>query len=370
MNSEANTSSNVSLMEQLIKADAGAIAFVKEGDLVPARFLNRSASVVFFDLGKYGTGIVYGRELMNAREIVRNLQPGDEVNVEVVNLESENGCLELSLVNVQEQRSWEVVKEMKESDKVMSVKIKGANSGGLTTDVEGLKAFLPASQLSSEHYPSVGKEDPKRILTELKKLVGEELSVKIIDVNPRAEKLIISEKEAVGENIKALLAAYKAGDEVEGIISGVVDFGVFVKFVNTPAIEGLIHISELDWRLIDNPKEIFKMDEVVKAKIIEIKNDKVFLSLKALKPNPWEAAGGKFAEGQKVSGRVYKFSPFGAYVDLGSDLFGSVHVSEFGSVEEMKKHLELGKDYEFTISVFKPSDKRISLKAAGTNNES
>lgn len=353
-------------MEQLIKADAGAVSFIKEGDMAPARFINRSSSSVFFDLGKYGTGIVYGRELINAREIVRNLQPGDEVSVEIANLEGENGYIELSLANVQEQKSWEAIKEIKENDKVLVIKVKGANNGGLTTEIEGLKAFLPASQLSSEHYPSVGKdkEDQKKILAELKKLVGQELSVKIIDVNPRADKLIISEREAAGENIKELLAAFKVGDEIDGIISGVVDFGVFIKFINTPAVEGLIHISELDWRLIDNPKEIFKMDDTVRAKIIEIKNDKVFLSLKALKPNPWEAAEGRFAEGQRVSGRIYKFSPFGAYVDLGRDLFGSIHVSEYGSLEEMKKNLSLGKDYEFTISIFKPGEKRIALKIA------
>ena len=199
-------------------------------------------------------------------------------------------------------------------------------------------------------------------MAELKKFVGEELKVKIIDVNSRTNKLIISEKEAVEENIKELINKYKVNDIIDGIISGIADFGAFVRFVDNPSVEGLIHISELDWRLIENPKEIVKVDETVKAKIIEIKDDKIFLSLKALKTNPWETAADRFKEGQEVEGAVYKTNPFGAYVDLGENLFGSIHVSEFGSLDELKKHLEIGKKYQFVIDSLKPDDKRIVLK--------
>lgn len=349
-------------MGQLVKNEPNLISFLKEGDLIEAKLLARNSRAAYFDIEKFGTGIVYGSELINAKSIIKNLGIGDKISAKIVDLENEEGQIELSLVNAQEQKNWDILKELKEKDEPILIKIKGANNGGLVADLHNVKAFLPVSQLSTEHYPRIEKGEQSKILNELKKFVGQELPVKIIDINPRTNKLIISEKEAVGENMKELLSKYKEGDVIEGVISGIADFGAFVKFVDNPSIEGLIHISELDWRLIDNPKEIVKIDEVVKAKIIEIKDDKVFLSLKALKTNPWETASDKFKEGQEVPGTVYKINPFGAYIDLGSDLYGAVHVSDFGSPEELKKNLEAGKKYDFTVESIKPEEKRISLK--------
>lgn len=353
---------NSPMMNQLVKNEPNLISFLKEGDLTEVKLLAKMPKMVFFDLDKYGTGIVYGKELINAKNIVKGMNPGDKISAKVLAAENNDGYVELSLVNAQEQKSWQGLKDLKDSDEAITVKIKGANSGGLVADVNGIKAFMPVSQLSSEHYPRIEKGDTNKILEELKKFVGEELKVKIIDLNPRSNKLIISEKEAVGENIKALLSKYGAGEIIDGVVSGIADFGAFVRFADNPAIEGLIHISELDYKLIDNPKEVVQINELIKAKIIEIKDDKVFLSLKALKPNPWDGAGEKFKEAQEVSGMVYKLNPFGAYIDLGGDLFGMIHVSEFGSAEEMKKSLETGKKYDFVIDSVKPEEKRIVLK--------
>lgn len=349
-------------MNQLVKNEPGLISFLKEGDLIEAKLLSKSSKAVYFDLDKYGTGIVYGLELMNSKGIIKSMNLGDKISAKIANVENEDGYVELSLVNAQAQKSWQGLKDLKDSDEAITVKIKGVNSGGLVADLNGVKAFMPVSQLSSEHYPRIEKGDTSKILEELKKFVGEELKVKIIDLNPRSNKLIISEKEAVGENVKALLAKYKVEDIVDGIVSGVADFGVFVRFVDNPGIEGLIHISELDYKLIDNPKEVVKIDESIKAKIIEIKDDKVFLSLKALKANPWDGASEKFKDAQEVSGTAYKINPFGAYIDLGGDLYGMIHISEFGSAEEMKKQLEVGKKYDFIIESVKPEEKRITLK--------
>lgn len=349
-------------MAQLIKAESGIISFLKEGDLTDVKLLAKMPRAVFFDLGRFGTGIVYGLELLNAREIIKSLEPGDSVGAKIINLENEDGYVELSLVNAQAQKNWQVLKEYKESGEVLSVSIKSANSGGLMAEISETKAFLPVSQLSTQHYPRVEKSDQTKILTELKKFVGEELKIKIIDVNPRTNKLIISEREAVEENLKELIANYKVGDAIEGIISGIADFGAFVKFADNPRVEGLIHISELDWRIIDSPKEVVKVDDAVKAKIIEIKDDKISLSLKALKPNPWDNVSERFKEGQDILGEVYKTNPFGAYIDLGGDIFGLVHVSEFGSIEELKKQLEPGKKHSFIIDSVKPEEKRIILK--------
>ncbi|MFH1694206.1 MAG: S1 RNA-binding domain-containing protein, partial [Patescibacteria group bacterium] len=229
---------------------------------------------------------------------------------------------------------------------------------------------LPASQLSNEHYPQNEGGDRSKVAEELKSLIDQELRVKIINMNSRTNKLILSEREVEAENIKDLLKEYSVGDEVAGIISGVADFGAFVKFADQPEIEGLIHISELSHNMVDNPKEIVSVGDMIKAKIAEIKEGRVSLSLKALQADPWEGAADKFKEKQIVQGEVYKLNPFGAFVKLGHNIMGLIHVSEFGSVEELKQNLEPGKSYSFVIDSVKPDEKRIVLKLEGSKTPS
>ena len=363
MNSEIiSPIKKLSPLGQIIKEESNLLSFLKEGDLVEAVLIDKISRAAYFDLAKSGTGIVYGAELMNAKNIIKKMEVGDKINAEIIELENEDGYVELSLSGAHKQQSWQDLKELKEKDEIVAIKILGANSGGLIASLKEIKAFIPVSQLSNEHYPRVDNSDKGKILEELRKLVSEELNVKILDINTRTGKLILSEKEAIQENIKELVNQYKVGDVIEGIISGTADFGAFVRFVDNPAIEGLIHISELDHRLIDNPKEIVKIDESIKAEITEIKDGQISLSLKALKSNPWDAASKNFKEGQEVSGTIYKFVPFGAYINLGHDLQGMIHITEFGGQEEMKKQFETDKEYSFLIDSIKPEEKRIVLK--------
>lgn len=317
---------------------------------------------VYFDLGIFGTGVVYGAELANAHGIVKNLNPGDSISAKVIDFENEDGYIELSLSEAGKQKVWQEIKQLKEKGEILSVKVVGANAGGVLAIVNEIKAFLPVSQLTTEHYPRVVDGDRAKILDELRKLVGQELKVKILDFNPKINKLIISERETVSQNIKELLNNYKIGDVVDGIISGVADFGAFVRFTDNSQIEGLIHISELGHRLIENPKDVVKVDDAVKAKIIEIKDGRVTLSLKALRADPWEKAEEKYKAGDEVQGLVARFNPFGAFVNLDGDIQGLIHVSEFGSIEEMKKQIEEGKSYAFKIEAVRPQEKRIVLK--------
>ena len=347
---------------QLMKTSPDLFGIVKEGDLVEAKLLKRIPRAVYFDLGRFGTGIVYGVELLNAREVLKKLSEGGVISAKVVEVENEEGYIELSLTEAGKQKSWQVLRELKEKSEEVKVKIVAANSGGLIAEMEGLKAFLPVSQLSNEHYPRVEDGSQPKILEELKKFIGQELTIKVIDANSRNNKLIISEKEITAQDIKEALAKYKAGDVVDGIISGVADFGAFIRFTDNTKIEGLIHISELSHRLIENPKEVVKVDDVVKAKIIDIKDGRVTLSLKALKEDPWLKAEEKYQANQEVKGTVLRFNPFGAFIGLDEDIQGLIHISEFGSTEEMKKQLEVGKSYTFNIISVKPQEKRIILK--------
>ncbi len=351
-----------SAIAQVLKTFPDVLAVVKDNDLVNAKLLKRMPRAIYFDPGKFGTGIVYGVELANAKEVLKELKMGDPVSAKVVEAENDEGYVELSLAGAEKQRSWQTVKELFEKGDELAVKVAGANSGGLMIEVSGLKAFLPVSQLSNEHYPRVNDGDKSKILEELKKFVGQEIKVKILDVNPRADKLILSEKEISNQGVKEKLAKYKPGDIIDGIISGVADFGAFIKFADDPEIEGLIHISELGHKLIESPKEVVSVNDQVKAKVLDIKDGRVTLSLKALKADPWEKVLERYKEQSDVTGRVSRFNPFGAFIALDNEIQGLIHVSEFGSVEEMKKKLTEGESYTFHIESIKPQEKRIILK--------
>ena len=290
---------------QVLKTELSAADWPKEGSVIEVTLIKKLPRKAYFDTGRFGTGIVYGIEITNAREALRNLKPGDNLHAKIVALDGEEGCIELSLSEAGKQKLWQQAKELAEAGEVVKAKIIGANAGGLMTAVsEELKAFLPVSQLSLEHYPKVPDGDRVKIAEELKKFIGEELSVKIIDVNPRSNKIIVSEREVLSANVKELLAAYAVGQDVDCIVSGVADFGVFVRFTDNPQIEGMIHISELDHKLIDNPKELVKVNDELKAKIVDIKEGRVFLSLKALKEDPWTKLGERFKPGDVVQGRI------------------------------------------------------------------
>ncbi len=349
-------------LSALLKSDAGIIKALKVGEFAEGALIKKGKKVAYFDLGQLGTGVVFGIEYLNGSDIIKGLKVGDKISAKVVDTENEDGYVELSLTEAGRQKLWSEIKDIRDKNEPIVVKINGANSGGLMTEVAGMKAFLPVSQLSNDHYPRVTDGNKDKILEELKKMVGMELKVKIINNNQNLNKLIVSEREIADEGVKELLHKYKVGDVIDGIISGVADFGAFIKFADQPAVEGLIHISEIDHRLIENPKEVLKINDAVRAKIVEIKEGRVSLSLKALKANPWDTIGEKFKEGQETMGAISRFNPFGAFVALDHDIQGLIHVSEFGGVDEMKKAIELGKQYKFRIESMKPAEKRIILK--------
>lgn len=357
-----NTKQNNGILNQFMKSEPALFSALKLGDLTEGVVLEKKAGMLLVDLGKFGTGAVYRSEIQNAKELVKGLKIGDPIHGKVVNIDNEEGLVELSLMEAGRQKVWAEVAELKEKEEIIDVKPTAFNRGGLIVQVNGLQAFLPVSQLSTEHYPKVSLEDKTQIAVELQKLVGQEFKVKIIDVNPRNNKFIISEKAAQEESVKELSKNYVVGQIVEGIVSGVADFGAFLKFTDNPAVEGLIHVSELDWRLVENPKEIVNVDDVLRAKIIEIKDGKISLSLKSLKPDPWASVGEKYESGAEVLGRVYSFNPFGAVVNLDNQIQGQLHVSEFGGVLEMKQKIALGKEYPLIIESVDPKERRIVLK--------
>ncbi|MCS6789131.1 MAG: S1 RNA-binding domain-containing protein [Patescibacteria group bacterium] len=343
---------------QAIKQDL-AKNRVYEKDVIEAIFIKKTSKGAFFDLGKFGTGIVYGLELLNAKDIIKNLKPGDKILAKILVFENQDGYVELSLVDADKQKNWQKIKELEESGEIIPMKIIGANSGGLIGEIFEIKAFLPISKLAEKNIPK--ETDRQKIIEELKKFIGQELNVKISLVNPRNNKLIVSEREIISANVLELLNQYKIGQVVDAVVSGMASFGVFVKLVDNPEIEGIVYLSELDYRIIDNPKDILNLNDIVKVKILDIKNGKLILSIKATKEDPWQKVNDLYKINDEVKGIVYKFTPFGAIINL-SNVQGFVHITDFGGVDEMKKELELGREYNFIISQIKPEEKRIILK--------
>jgi len=344
----------------------------KVGEIVEGKVIGRKRQALFLDLGAFGTGIIYGKEFQEAKEELKNLKIGDSAFAKIIDLENEEGYVELSVSQASDELILQGLKQKKEKGENITVKIMGANRGGLLTEISGIPGFLPVSQLKSEHYPKVKGGDASKILRELQKFVGQILEVKIFDLDLKTRRLILSEKVKEVEKIKEILKNYKVGDVVEGEITGVVDFGAFLRF---PAralatagkgqeLEGLIHISELDWQLIEDPSEVVKVGEKFKAKIIEISGEKVSLSLKALKENPWLDIEKKYKKGDVVSGKVTKFNPFGAFIQITPEIQGLCHISEFGTRSKMEERLKISKNYNFQILEIRPEEHKMSLKLA------
>ncbi len=316
-------------------------------------------SEVYVDLSPYGTGIIYGREFINAKDVIKKINLGDSIKAKVVEPENEEGYIELSLKEAKQALIWSEAEKSIKQKTIFNLEVKDANKGGLILEWQGIQGFLPASQLKAEHYPRVLDSDKDKILKELKKLVGQNLSVMIISTLPKEGKLIFSEKENNPEEKKEILSKYNIGEEVKCTVSGIVDFGVFLKLEN--GLEGLVHISELDWGLVEDPRVLFKIGQEVKAKVIEIKDGKISLSIKALKENPWKEFEGKLKKGDIIQGVVIKYNKHGALVSIKEGVAGLVHNSTFGLESKLREKLELGKTYNFQITLFEPKEHKMTL---------
>lgn len=328
-------------------------------DLVEGKVIGIDKGAVYVDLPPFGTGIIYGREYLNARDIIKRISVGDTVAGKVVALDNEEGYIEISLKEARQALIWSEAEDAIRDKTVFELPVQEANKGGLILSWQGIQGFLPASQLKPEHYPRVSDGDKDRILDELRKLVGEKIAVSIISASPKEGKLIFSEKDREQKDKTEIIDRYTLGDEIMGEVTGIVDFGVFVKIEE--GLEGLVHISEVDWGLVENLKTMFKEGEKVKVKIIDIKDGKISLSIKALKENPWLEASKKYSKDQTVKGVVIKFNKHGALASIEEGVAGLVHISEFGSEDKLREKLELGKTYDFKITLFDPQEQKMAL---------
>ena len=327
--------------------------------LIEGPVIGIEKTAVYVDLGPYGTGVIYGREFRNAREIIKKMNIGDIVKAKIIETENDDGYVELSLKEAKQALIWSEAEKAIKEHSIFEVAVKDANKGGLIIEWQGIAGFLPASQLKPEHYPRVEDSDKDKILKELKKLVGKRLNITIVTALPKDGKLIFSEKEGNNDERQEVVGKYTMGEELDCTVAGIVDFGVFLKVEE--GLEGLVHISELDWGLVEDPRSLYKVGDKVKAKIIDIRDGKISLSIKALKENPWKEFDGKLKKGDIIKGVVIKFNKHGALVSIKQGVAGLVHHSNFGSETKLREKLELGKTYTFQITLFDPKEQRMTL---------
>lgn len=336
----------------------------KAGDVIEGTIIELVRGRLYVDLPPFGTGIIYGREYLNAADVLRKANPGDTITAKVVDPAGLDGYIELSLKEARQAAIWGEAEAAIINQTVYNLVVEEANKGGLILSWQGIQGFLPASQLSKEHYPRVPEGDKDKIFGELQKLQGTTLAVRIITADAKEGKLIFSERTGEEETEKtSLIDKYQVGDIVEGEVTGAVDFGVFVKLEQ--GLEGLVHISELDWGLVEDPRTLFKVGDRIRVKVIEIKDGKVSLSVKALKENPWKMAADRYKKGMEVTGVIIKYNKHGALASIEEGVAGLVHISEFATPQELRETLELGKTYPFTITLFEPKDQRMTLAYTG-----
>jgi small subunit ribosomal protein S1 len=348
-------------MKDVLQSQKGLFQLPKVGELVEGTVIGKESGVLYIDLGIIGTGVIYGREYFAVQDQIKKLKPGDSVSAKLIELENEDGYRELSLKEAGEEKSWKTLFDLRDNKELVEVKITEANRGGLLAQYGDMSGFIPVSQLAPAHYPRVEGGNKEMILEELRKFVGQTLNVRVLDVEPRERKLIFSERAAETDNIKEALAKYSVGDVVKGQITGVVDFGAFIKF--DPLLEGLIHISELDWNLVKDPRDVVTIGKTVEAKIVDVASDgRVSLSLKALREDPWAGIEKRFKKDAVIEGVVTKVNSYGALIKIDEGIQGLVHISEFSSEDEMHAQLQDGTTHQFEVVSVDSEKRKIALK--------
>lgn len=355
------TTASVHTMQELLAQEGIEIRVPKVGDVLEGTVLSVGKNEVYVDIDGIGLGVVRGRELYDDAVRLGLLKVGDKVMASVLEPENKDGNIELSFRAAGQERVWTTLQDRMKSREVIKTKIIEANKGGLMVELNGIIGFLPVSQLSSEHYPRVEEGDKNKILEVLKSYVGKIFDVQIITADAQDEKLIVSEKAVGEEELRTKIGKLQLNSVVEGEVSGIVDFGIFLKFGE--GLEGLVHISELAWNRIDHPKDLYKVGQKVQAQIISIDRDRISLSVKRLQADPWLESIKKYQVGQVVKGKVTKIMPFGAFVELDPEIYGLVHSVELSSEEgkEPSEIVKVGDQMEFKIISIEPQEHRLGL---------
>jgi small subunit ribosomal protein S1 len=334
------------------------------GQIISGEIVFVVKNQVLIQIPNVGVGIIRGKDLYN-EEYIGNLKAGQTVEAAIISLDNELGVLELSFKAIGHDKVWAEINNAFENRDTIEAKVRDVNKGGFIVKVKGVDGFLPASLLSPTHaIKQVGVED-KSLMHQMKKYIGQVFNVKILNVNTENETVIVSEKAVSDEIVTTKLSKFKVGDVVDGVVAGAVDFGLFVKFDDY--LDGLVHISEIAWKKVDDPKKEYQAGDQVKVKIIDIdKDNRINLSIKQTTPNPWNEFIKSAQPGQRFMGRVVKIVSYGAIVvNEETEIQGLCHISQISEQElespaSIHEILKIGDVKEFTILSVE-SDEKLYL---------
>jgi small subunit ribosomal protein S1 len=345
-------------MDELLK-DSVPFAAPKPGDMIEGRVIAKGRNHILIDINGVATGIISGKELLDSADTAKSLGVGDSVFAFVLEDENEDGMIVLSLRKAAHLKVWDKLRRLYAEGGTVEVVAKEANKGGLMTEIDGVRAFLPVSQLAPTNFPRVDGANAEVILKRLQELVGRKFQCKVIMLDENIPKIMVSEREAYGEIRSQELAKLKKGDVVDGEINGIVKFGVFVTFGN---LEGLVHVSEITWSdEARNPQKEYKMGQKVQAKVIGFDNEKISLSIKRLERDPWQEKIAQFKVGDIKKGKVNKVTDFGIFVTLAEEITGLVHITEFENDKKSPQDL-FKEDDQVEVKILEINDDDRSLK--------
>ncbi|QFR39486.1 S1 RNA-binding domain-containing protein [Candidatus Gracilibacteria bacterium 28_42_T64] len=349
---------DIALFEELFK-ESPEIKYPKTGEVISGTIIKIEKKNILVNVNDQFTGLVINKEVGNTVDL-STLEAGQGIDVMVLGDSVERGLLILSLKRANQIKNLSNLAKYKESSEVITVKATEANKGGLLVDIDGLKGFIPVSQLTPLHYPRVEGANAEKILEHLEGLVGVPFKVRVINVDEGGKKIIFSEKAAIEESREKALKSLKEGDIVEGVVSGILSYGLFVTF---EGLEGLVHVSEIDWGHVNDPSKFAKVGMKVKVKVIGLDSEKISLSIKRLKENPWDILAKKFKLGDSITASISRISKFGAFMDLEGGIQGLIHLSEIshGVVKDIRDHIKVGEEVTAKIINFEPKKKRIGL---------
>ncbi|MBI2453255.1 S1 RNA-binding domain-containing protein [Candidatus Peregrinibacteria bacterium] len=312
------------IMEELLKKGPQFVLPLA-GQMIQGTVISIHKDKILVDLGGVITGIVTGKEARDRTNTQKSLKIGDVIDTFIIEEENPEGLVMLSLRKASQERTWKEFHEAFGSQKIIEVKANEANKGGLLLEIDGIKGFIPVSQLAPLHYPRVNGADAHRILERLQKLIGTLFKVKIINIDKENGKLILSERAALEEERKGALAKLKVGQKIKGKTSGIVKFGIFVAF---DGLEGLVHISEIAWGHVNDPNDYGKLGDQVEVLVIGIEGEKISLSMKRLVQDPWIEAAKTFKIGKIVESEITRVTDFGAFIKLNDEINGLIHLTE------------------------------------------
>ncbi len=351
-------------MESLLANEDLNVDMPQAGEIRTGTIASIASSQILVSIGAKSEGVISGRELEQLSSEDRDaLKVGAEVPVYIVNPEDENGNVVLSLRRAQEQISWENVEKMLEGDSVYESSIVGFNKGGLIVMVGGLRGFVPSSQISAMRRSQSAGDTPEQ---RWQKMVGQPITVRIIEVDRERRRLILSERAASTESRQSIkervIDELEVGKVYAGRVTSLSDFGAFV---NINGADGLVHLSELSWDRVQHPREVLEVGQEVKVKVINIDREKkrIGLSMRALADDPWKSRVEKFTVGQLVEGVITRLTKFGAFARLEGDIEGLIHISEMADhrIEHPKEVLKEGETRTLRIVRIDTDQHRIGL---------